>query len=59
MTDTPKGRPCAACGSPLSDLRSQFVRICSNNKCGHSEKWDLNAGQAPLIGESRDRGMQL
>ena len=33
------------------------MRICSNNKCGHSEKWDLNAGQAPLLGESRDRGM--
>jgi hypothetical protein len=58
MNDKPKGRPCAACGSPLSDLRSQFVRICSNGKCGKTEQWNLDPGQAPLLGESRDRGMQ-
>ena len=57
MSDNPKGRPCAACGSPLSDIRSQFVRICSNGKCGKTEQWNLDPGQAPLLGESRDRGM--
>lgn len=57
MSDDHKGKPCIKCASPMSNLYSQFVRICSNNKCGHSEKWDLNAGQAPLLGESRDRGM--
>jgi len=56
MTDSAKGKPCPVCSEPMSDLASQFVRMCTG--CPHVEPWNLDEGQAPLITESRDRGLQ-
>jgi len=56
MTDSAKGKPCPVCSEPMSDLASQFVRMCTG--CPHTEEWNLEDGQAPLITESRDRGLQ-
>ena len=58
MSDDHKGKECIKCESPMSNLYSQFLRICTNGKCGNSEQWNLDPGQAPLLGESRDRGIQ-
>lgn len=56
MTDSAKGKPCPVCGEPMSDLASQFIRMCTG--CPHVEAWNLDDGQAPLITPSRDRGLQ-
>lgn len=56
MTDA-KGKRCPNCGEPMADISSQFVRMCTG--CPHTEAWDLNDGQAPLVTDSRDRGMQV
>jgi len=55
MTDA-KGKPCPRCKSPMSNISSQFVRMCTG--CPHIEAWELDEGQAPLITNSRDRGIQ-
>lgn len=52
MTDA-VGKPCPVCSSPMVNLMSQFVRLCSNNKCGHWVEWNLNPGQKPLLGSNR------
>lgn len=54
MSDKAMGRPCPDCGEPMSDIRSQFVRACTNGKCGNVERWQLENGQPPLIGSNRD-----
>jgi len=56
MTDSPKGKPCPWCKSPLSDIASQFIRVCT--ACHNEWDWKLEEGQAPLITASRDRGLQ-
>lgn len=56
MTDSPKGKPCPVCSEPMSSLASQFIRMCTG--CPHTEAWNLEKDQAPLITESRDRGLQ-
>lgn len=52
MTDA-AGKPCPLCSAPMSNLTSQFVRICTNGKCGHVVSWELNPGQKPLYGSNR------
>ena len=56
MTDSSKGKPCPVCGEPMSDLASQFVRMCTG--CHNEWEWKLDEGQQPLITPSRDRGLQ-
>lgn len=52
MTDT-AGKPCPLCREPMSNLTSQYRRVCTNGKCGHVEHWPLNPGQKPLYGNNR------
>lgn len=52
MTDA-NGKPCPICGAPMSNLTSQFVRICTNGKFGNVVEWKLNAGQKSLFGSNR------
>ncbi len=49
------GKECPRCGSEMSDLRSQFRRVCA---CRHEEEWSLDAGQKPLLGSPRDRRVE-
>ena len=44
---------CPNCAAPLSLLRSQSLKICTNGKCGAQYQWLLDDGQKPLIGSSR------
>ncbi|MNO99811.1 hypothetical protein D3C76_915920 [compost metagenome] len=55
MADDAKGKPCPYCGEPLSDLGSQFVRMCTNGKCKAEWPWPLDDGQPPLVTSSRDK----
>lgn len=55
MQEAPKGKPCPACGEPLSDIGSQFARLCTNGKCATLWPWPLNEGQPPLVTSSRDK----
>lgn len=48
------GKPCPSCGEPMTDLRSQQVRQCTNGKCGKAWAWELKPGQKPLITTNRD-----
>lgn len=57
MLDAPKGRPCPACGEPMSDIATQFERHCTNGLCKAVWPWELKPGQKPLIGSSKDRAM--
>lgn len=57
MFDEPQGKPCPNCTAPLSEISSQFVRMCSNGKCGMIWFWPLNDGQAPLVTSSCDRSL--
>lgn len=52
MTDA-AGKPCPLCREPMSNLTSQYRRVCTNGKCGHVENWPLNPGQKPLFGSNR------
>lgn len=45
---------CPECGAELVALRSQYVKLCSNGKCGASFAWNLDDGQPPLLSNSRD-----
>ncbi len=54
MHETPKGKPCPACGEPLSDIATQFQRHCTNGKCRAVWPWELAPGQKPLVSSSRD-----
>lgn len=47
------GKPCPLCREPMSNLTSQYRRVCTNGKCGHVEHWPLNPGQKPLFGNNR------
>ena len=47
------GKPCPLCREPMSNLTSQYRRVCTNGKCGHVENWPLNPGQKPLFGSNR------
>lgn len=47
------GKPCPLCHEPMSNLTSQYRRVCTNGKCGHVEHWPLNPGQKPLFGSNR------
>ncbi len=53
--DDAKGKRCPYCTEPLSALSSQFVRLCTNGKCGTVWPWELNPGQKPLMSSHRDR----
>lgn len=55
MTDDAKGKPCPICSEPMTDLSSQFLRKCTNGKCGWNSYWPLTDKQPPLITSSRDR----
>jgi len=44
---------CKLCGSGMVALRSLNLHQCANGKCGHSQAWSLDAGQQPLVGNSR------
>lgn len=45
------GKPCPTCKSPMSDLRSQYMRICTG--CRLEQAWPLDDKQMPLVGSSR------
>ena len=49
----PAGKPCPDCGEPMSDLRSIYVRHCTNGRCGLVVDWNLAPGQPPLINNNR------
>ncbi len=51
--DNGTGRPCPDCSEPMSDLRSQNTRVCTNGKCGLVADWNLKPGQPPLITNNR------
>jgi hypothetical protein len=53
--DSAMGKPCPKCMEPMSNLSSQFIRMCTS--CKHVEAWELEKGQPPLLTDSRDRGM--
>ncbi|QQE90465.1 hypothetical protein [Azotobacter chroococcum] len=52
-SDNGTGRPCPDCGEPMSDIRSQRARVCTNGKCGLVVGWELKPGQPPLINNNR------
>lgn len=54
--DSAKGKRCPECGEPMSSLASQFIRMCTG--CPHTEAWNLEKDQKPLLTDSRDRGLQ-
>lgn len=54
MHETPKGKLCKRCGEPLSNISTQFVRMCTNGDCRAVWKWTLDDGQPPLVSSSRD-----
>ena len=43
-------KACHKCGdTQLGEIRSQFIKICANNKCPVTEiPWELDYGQKPL-----------
>ena len=45
------GKPCPVCGTPMVNLSSINLRICTG--CKRNEEWHLTAGQKPLINTSR------
>lgn len=49
----PAGKPCPDCGEPMTDLRSMYVRQCTNGRCGLVVGWNLAPGQPPLINNNR------
>jgi hypothetical protein len=58
VDDDAKGKRCPACAEPMSDIGTQFVRLCTNGKtCGVIWPWPLDDGQAPLVTSSRDRSI--
>lgn len=55
MNDDAKGKRCPTCAEPLSDISTQFIRLCTNGDCAIEWPWLLDEGQAPLVTSSRDR----
>lgn len=55
MLEPPKGKPCPRCAEPLSDIASQFQRVCTNGYCKAVWPWELNPGQKPLMSSNRDK----
>lgn len=57
MHDDAKGKRCPYCTEPLSEISSQFIRLCTNGKCAATWPWPLSDGQAPLVTSSCDRSI--